>query len=72
MRVSVQHFRAAHGVALKRGRRQKPVEFGHIVLSCQTREKFITDFGSSITTAPSPRKTFPKMPFPQPELSQNF
>ena len=33
-----------HTELLKRGRRQKPVEFGHMVLLCQTREKFITDY----------------------------
>jgi hypothetical protein len=27
-----------------RGRRQKPVEFGHKVLLCETAEKFITDY----------------------------
>jgi IS5 family transposase len=33
-----------HTELLKRGRRQKPVEFGHMVLLCQTPEKFITDY----------------------------
>jgi len=33
-----------HTELIKRGRRQKPVEFGHTVLLCQTREKFITDY----------------------------
>jgi IS5 family transposase len=33
-----------HTELIKRGRRQKPVEFGHAVLLCQTREKFITDY----------------------------
>jgi IS5 family transposase len=33
-----------HAELIKRGRRQKPVEFGHAVLLCQTREKFITDY----------------------------
>jgi IS5 family transposase len=33
-----------HTELIKRGRRQKPVEFGHVVLLCQTREKFITDY----------------------------
>jgi IS5 family transposase len=33
-----------HTELLKRGRRQKPVEFGHIVLLCQSPEKFITDY----------------------------
>jgi IS5 family transposase len=33
-----------HTELIKRGRREKPVEFGHGVLLCQTREKFITDY----------------------------
>jgi len=33
-----------HTELIKRGRREKPVEFGHMVLLCQTREKFITDY----------------------------
>jgi IS5 family transposase len=33
-----------HTELLKRGRRQKPVEFGHMVLLCQSPEKFITDY----------------------------
>jgi transposase, IS5 family len=33
-----------HTELIKRGRRQKPVEFGHKVLLCQTAEKFITDY----------------------------
>jgi IS5 family transposase len=33
-----------HTELIKRGRREKPVEFGHAVLLCQTREKFITDY----------------------------
>lgn len=33
-----------HTELIKRGRRQKPVEFGHGVLLCQTPEKFITDY----------------------------
>jgi IS5 family transposase len=33
-----------HVELIKRGRRQKPVEFGHKILLCQTREKFITDY----------------------------
>jgi len=33
-----------HTELIKRGRRQKPVEFGHAVLLCQTPEKFITDY----------------------------
>lgn len=34
----------SHTELIKRGRRHKPVEFGHAVLLCQTREKFITDY----------------------------
>jgi IS5 family transposase len=33
-----------HTELIKRGRRHKPIEFGHAVLLCQTREKFITDY----------------------------
>ena len=33
-----------HTELIKRGRHQKPVEFGHVVLLCQTPEKFITDY----------------------------
>ncbi len=33
-----------HTELIKRGRREKPVEFGHVLLLCQTPEKFITDF----------------------------
>jgi IS5 family transposase len=33
-----------HTELIKRGRRQKPVEFGHMVLLCQAPEKFITDY----------------------------
>ena len=33
-----------HSELIKRGRREKPVEFGHALLLCQTPEKFITDF----------------------------
>jgi IS5 family transposase len=33
-----------HTELIKRGRRHKPVEFGHAVLLCQTQEKFITDY----------------------------
>jgi IS5 family transposase len=33
-----------HSELIKRGRREKPVEFGHKVLLCQTGEKFITDY----------------------------
>jgi len=33
-----------HSELIKRGRREKPVEFGHKVLLCQTAEKFITDY----------------------------
>jgi IS5 family transposase len=33
-----------HTELLKRGRAQKPVEFGHMLLLCQSPEKFITDY----------------------------
>jgi IS5 family transposase len=33
-----------HTELIKRGRREKPVEFGHALLLCQTPERFITDF----------------------------
>jgi len=33
-----------HTELIKRGRRHKPVEFGHTVLLCQAPEKFITDY----------------------------
>jgi transposase, IS5 family len=33
-----------HVELIQRGKRQKPIEFGHKILLCQTREKFITDY----------------------------
>ena len=33
-----------HTELIKRGRREKPVEFGHKVLLCESAEKFITDY----------------------------
>jgi len=33
-----------HTELIKRGRRHKPVEFGHKVLLCESAEKFITDY----------------------------
>jgi IS5 family transposase len=33
-----------HTELIQRGRREKPVEFGHKVLLCQTMERFITDY----------------------------
>jgi IS5 family transposase len=33
-----------HTELIKRGRRHKPVEFGHAILLCQSREKYITDY----------------------------
>ncbi|GAF96229.1 unnamed protein product [marine sediment metagenome] len=33
-----------HTELIMRSRREKPVEFGHMVLLCQAREKFITDY----------------------------
>ena len=35
---------SAHTELIKRGKRQKPVEFGHKVLLCESIEKFITDY----------------------------
>jgi len=34
----------SHTELIKRGRREKPVEFGHMVLLCQSPDKFITDY----------------------------
>jgi len=34
----------AHTELIMRGRRERPIEFGHKVLLTQTKEKFITDF----------------------------
>jgi IS5 family transposase len=33
-----------HTELIKRGRRQRPVEFGHKILLCESAEKFITDY----------------------------
>jgi IS5 family transposase len=33
-----------HTELIQRGRRGKPIEFGHKILLCQTMEKFITDY----------------------------
>lgn len=33
-----------HVELIQRGRRQKPIEFGHAMLLCQTAEKFISDY----------------------------
>jgi IS5 family transposase len=33
-----------HTELIMRGKRNKPVEFGHMVLLCETAEKFITDY----------------------------
>ena len=33
-----------HTELIKRGRRQKPVEFGHKILLCESAKKFITDY----------------------------
>ena len=33
-----------HTELIKRGRRQKPMEFGHKILLCESAEKFITDY----------------------------
>ena len=33
-----------HTELIKRGRRSKPIEFGHMVLLCQSQQKIITDY----------------------------
>jgi transposase, IS5 family len=33
-----------HTELIQRGRRQKPIEFGHKILLCESAEKFITDY----------------------------
>jgi IS5 family transposase len=33
-----------HVELIRRGKREKPIEFGHKLLLCQTQEKFITDY----------------------------
>ena len=42
-----------HTELIKRGRRQKPVEFGHKVLLCESAEKFITDYVSTKNRKPT-------------------
>ena len=44
MRPGVFRIFEPHTELLKRGRRQKPVEFGHMVLLCQSPQKLITDY----------------------------
>jgi IS5 family transposase len=48
-----------HTELIKRGRRQKPVEFGHKVLLCETAEKFITDYEVYEKQQPDPDLTKP-------------
>jgi IS5 family transposase len=48
-----------HTELIKRGRRQKPVEFGHKVLLCETAEKFITDYEAYEKQQPDPDLTQP-------------
>jgi IS5 family transposase len=48
-----------HTELIKRGRRQKPVEFGHKVLLCETAEKFITDYEAYEQQQPDPDLTEP-------------
>jgi transposase, IS5 family len=48
-----------HTELIKRGRRQKPVEFGHKVLLCETAEKFITDYEAYEKQTPDPDLTQP-------------
>lgn len=42
----------SHTELIKRGRRHKPVEFGHMVLLGQTREKFITQYDVMLKKIP--------------------
>jgi len=48
-----------HTELIMRGRRQKPVEFGHKVLLCETAEKFITDYEVYEKQQPDPDLTQP-------------
>jgi IS5 family transposase len=48
-----------HTELLKRGKRQKPVEFGHMLLLCETAEKFITDYEVFERQQPDPDLTEP-------------
>jgi len=62
----------AHTELIKRGRRSKPVEFGHMILLGQTKEKFITQYSvmrNKIVDSQLPERileqhesTFGKMP----------
>jgi IS5 family transposase len=62
----------AHTELIKRGRRSKPVEFGHLILLGQTKEKFITQYSvmrNKIVDSQLPERileqhesTFGKMP----------
>ncbi len=48
-----------HSELIKRGRREKPVEFGHKVLLCETAEKFISDYEAYEQQQPDPDLTQP-------------
>jgi transposase, IS5 family len=48
-----------HTELIKRGQRQKLVEFGHKVLLCETAEKFITDYEAYEKQEPDPDLTQP-------------
>ena len=43
-----------HTELIKRGKSQKPVEFGHMVMLSQTKEKFITDYDTMKHRIPDP------------------
>ena len=46
-----------HTELIKRGKSHKPVEFGHVVLLSQTREKFISDYEVMEHRIPDPQLT---------------
>ena len=50
----------AHTELIKRGKRDKPIEFGHKILLSQTMEKFITDY-EVFLKSPSDTKLLPKV-----------
>ena len=46
-----------HTELIKRGKSQKPVEFGHVVMLSQTKEKFISDYETMEHRIPDPYLT---------------
>ena len=46
-----------HTELIKRGKSQKPVEFGHVVMLAQTKEKFISDYDAMKHRIPDPHLT---------------